>query len=525
MRPRATSRANALVMAGGTTLSRLSGFARLIAVAWVLGQGRLADAFNQANTVPNTVYDLLLGGVLSATLLPVVMRPLSRVTTGRDDDSVPAILTFLTVVLVVATAVFWLAAPWIIDLFLLRAKGPVADGERALATTWLRYFAPQLLLIGLVAITTALLNARRRFAAVAFSPIVANVVTIVALVIADRLVKVSTVNAYRADAAAVAVVGLGTTAGYLAQLLAQVPAMVRARIPMWLSWRPSHPALRTIARVSGWTVGAVIANQVSFIFVSVLANSKRGNFSAFSYSYTFMQLPYAILAVSIAYVVAPDLAQLWASRDEEGFAARASYAMRVTIALLLPAGVGYAMVARPVVVLALAHGHLAISSADLTGGVLMIFAGGLPGFAAFLFVMRAFQAKLDTRSMFWLYVVENTLTIVGAVVLYPLAGVRGLAGAWVGAYTLTLPLAWVRLRRSAPVRLPVSWLVRTGLATGVMAGVVGVLRAMLPGAATSWDRAGQLVVLACVGAGVYVLCARALGVKEVAGVLSQRSRR
>ncbi len=162
-RPHASSTRNAVVMAAGTTVSRLSGFGRVLAVGWVLGQGRLADAYNQANTVPNTIYELLLGGVLSATLLPVLMEALSRKGDDRDEGAVPAVVTFLSALLVVGTALFWLCAPFIVDFFLLRAKGGDVAGERALATTWLRLFTPQLLFIGLTTLTTALLNARRRF--------------------------------------------------------------------------------------------------------------------------------------------------------------------------------------------------------------------------------------------------------------------------------------------------------------------------------------------------------------------------
>ena len=426
-RQRASSTGNAALMAGGTTLSRLSGFARLLAVGWVLGQGRLADAYNQANTVPNTIYDLLLGGVLSATLLPVLMGSLGRAARGSDQDAVPAVVTLLTIVLVVATGLFWLAAPLIVHILLLRATGAGVAGEQALATSWLRYFTPQLLFIGLVTITTALLNARRRFASVAFSPIFANLVTIAALIVADRIVPRSSVSAYRAGTGAVEVLGIGTTAGYLVQLVAQVPALVRARIPLRFCWQPGHPALRAIARLSGWTAGAVVANQLSFYLVYVLANTKAGNLSAFLYSYTFMQLPYAVIAVSIAYVVAPDLAQLWTGGDTEGFAGRAGYAVRATIAFLLPAGVGYALVARQTVRVALAHGHLGVSSAGLTGTMLMIFAFGLPGFSTYLLIMRAFQAKQDTRSMFWLYVAENAATVAAALLLYPVLGSAGLS--------------------------------------------------------------------------------------------------
>ena len=203
-------------------------------------------------------------------------------------------------------------------------------------------------------------------------------------------------------------------------------------------------------------MGAVVANQISFTLVSILANSKGGNLSAFMYAYTFMQLPYAIIAVSIAYAVAPDLAELWNSGDREGFASRVSYAMRITVVLILPGGVGYTLLARPAILLVLAHGHLSASSAALTGSLLGIFALGLPGFSAYLLLMRAFQSKQDTRSMFWLYVAENALTVVAALALYPLWGVRGLAAAWIGAYTLVLPVA-SRLHKSANVVLLPRW--------------------------------------------------------------------
>lgn len=513
-----SSTRNAGVMAAGTTLSRVSGFARLLAVGWVLGQGHLADAYNGANTVPNIIYELLLGGVLSATLLPVLMQLLDRGDGPDADEGVPAVVSFITVVLLVATAAFWLGAPSIIHFYLSGAKGNGAGAERALATTWLRFFAPQLLFIGLIAVTTALLNARRRFGSVAFSPVLANVVTIVALVIADHMVPHSSVTAYRGDAVAVTVVGIGTTAGYLVQLLAQLPALLRARVPLRLVWRPRHPALRTIARLSGWTAGSVAANQASFLFVSVMAFRGGGNFSAFSYAYAFMLLPHAVVAVSIAYVVAPDLAELWSRGERSGFAARASYAVRVTLVLLLPGGVGYALVARPAVVLALAHGHLASASADLTGSLLVIFALGLPGFSTYLLIMRAFQSMQDTRSMFWLYLLENTLTVIAALALYSPLGLRGLVIAWIGSYTLALPIAWWRLRKSAPVHVAASWWVRAVGATSVMAAVAAGLLKVLPATQSALLSAGRICAVVVVGAVVFVLSARVLGIRELAGL-------
>ena len=106
----------------------------------------------------------------------------------------------------------------------------------------------------------------------------------------------------------------GPAQDMLAQLLAQLPALFRADIPLRPRWEPASPCAFDHRTASAWTIGAVVANQVSFVLVSVLANTNGGNLSSFMYAYTFMQLPYAIIAVSIAYAVAPDLAQLWTDK-------------------------------------------------------------------------------------------------------------------------------------------------------------------------------------------------------------------
>jgi putative peptidoglycan lipid II flippase len=505
-------------MAAGTVLSRVSGFARLLAVAWVLGQGSLADAYNQANTIPNTVYELLLGGILSATLLPVVMESLARYDSGGDDDAVPALVSFLTVGLVVATALFWLAAPVIVNLYLLRVTGARAPDEKALATTWLRLFTPQLLFIGLITVTTALLNARRRFGAVAFSPALANVVTIAALAVGGSLVHHGSLRAYRADATAVAIIGIGTTAGYLAQLAAQLPGIFRARIPLRPRWAPRHKALQKIGRLSGWTVGSVVANQLSFWVVAVLANARSGHFSAFAYAYAFMLLPHAVLGLSISYAAAPELSQSWSEGDSSGFGEKLARALQMTVALVLPAGVGLALLARPAVDIALAHGHLGAASAHLTGSLLIVFALGLPGYSTYLLLMRAFQSKQDTRSMFWLYVVENLLTVVAALGLYPLFGIYGLVAAWIGSYTLTLPLAWARLRASVTFVVSGGWWARVASASLAMAGAVALASWLLPGAPEVGLRAARLCLMVALGVAAYLGAARVFRLGEVAGL-------
>ena len=170
-------------MASGTLLSRLTGFARVLALVYAFRLTRLADIYNLANTAPNILYDLVLGGVLSATLVPVFVDWF-----GRDEEegwrAVSAVVTAITVTLAVLTAVFWLLAPAIIRLYLVLDHSPGGADQRALGTTLLRLFAPQLFLLGGIALTTALLNARRRFFVPAYSPVLNNLVTIAAIVAA-----------------------------------------------------------------------------------------------------------------------------------------------------------------------------------------------------------------------------------------------------------------------------------------------------------------------------------------------------
>src|SRR5205807_9823830 len=165
-------------MAVGTLLSRLTGFGRLVALAYVLGFSRLTDSYNVANTVPNIVYDIVLGGVASMFIVPVFVDQL--VTRDEDDawHAISVIVTVATALLLVFSALLAIAAPAIIRLYSLRLHGPDAANQQAVATNLLRMFAPQVLFYGITALIAGLLNTRRRFAAPMASPALNNIVVI-----------------------------------------------------------------------------------------------------------------------------------------------------------------------------------------------------------------------------------------------------------------------------------------------------------------------------------------------------------
>jgi putative peptidoglycan lipid II flippase len=515
------------VLAAGTFLSRVTGFIRVLTVLALLGSSGVADAYNLANTVPNIIYELILGGVLSATMIPVFVEQFRREDRRAGARSISAVLTMITLVLVVVTAALYLFAPAIIHFYLAFNHQGTGVQERAVGTSLLRLFAPQVFFLGAIVVTTALLNARRHFAAAAFSPVANNLISIAAIVATKAVASSVDIGPFRHDHSAILVLGVGTTLGYAVQFLIHLPALARAGISFRPVWDLHDPAVRQITRLSTWLVGVVLANQVSLTIVIILAAQVPGSYTIYNSAYTFFQLPYALFAVSVASVLTPDLAERWSRRDRLGFQRRMIAGTRVTLAVLIPAGIGYALVAGPVILLAARHGATSLRSGDLIGSCLAIFALGLPGYSAFLLLMRGLQAMQDAKAMFVVYVAENALSVVLAFALYPSLGVRGLCLAWVAPYTVCAFAVAAQLRRrvgSLGGIYTIRALYRIALATTVMAAAVYAIDRVLPHGHGDVDLVVRLVVEVTVGAVVYIGAARVLGIRELEPLLALAGR-
>lgn len=523
------------VMAAGTVLSRVTGFGRVLALAYALGATRLTDSYNVANTAPNLVYELVLGGVLSATLIPVFI---DRLTAGEDEDNgegngegeaaderawrdISALVTLVVVVLCGLAALFAVIAPFVISLLTANNDTASAGAQREVATFLLRLFAPQVVLLGLIALTTALLNVRRRFAAPMWSPILLNLWTIAVLLAFPHVARGVSLAVARNDTRGLVLLGLGTTLGYVVQLLAVLPSLRRAGVRLRPVWDPGNPVIRLTTRLAGWTLGVVAANLAAYLVIVVLASGREADYTVYTWAFAFFQLPHAIVAVSIMSALMPDLSERWARRDAAAFRRQLALGVRTTAAVLVPAAVGYALLAHPILRIVLDHGRMSPRAAHATADALAVFALGLPGFSLYLLAMRAFQAMKDTRTMFFLYAGENAVTVVLALALYGPLGVQGLAIAFVAPYSLFTLIAFARLRQAAGgldgARLAPA-LARITVATGVMAAVVAGLLRLLD---DDMLRVGSAVVL---GSSVYVFLANALGVDDLLALVRFRRR-
>ena len=238
--------------------------------------------------------------------------------------------------------------------------------------------------------------------------------------------------------------GLGTSLGVVLQGVALIPSLRRADLGLlrW-NWNPRDDALRAVTRLGGWTFGFVLANQLALFVVTILAGSVAGSdpVSSYTYAYAFFQLPYGIVAVTVMSVVTPDLAERWSTGQRAAFLKRMTGGLRAVLALIIPSAVGMLLLARPAVALLLGIGHSTPAETATTGAALAMFALGLPGFCAYLYFVRVLQSMQRTKFAFYLYLVENGLNIVLALLLVHSLGVRGLALSLSIAYTVSALLA------------------------------------------------------------------------------------
>jgi putative peptidoglycan lipid II flippase len=497
----------------GTALSRITGFLRVSAMA-AIGFGHLTDVYNIANSTPNIVYELLLGGILTATLVPLFVDHLHR----DDEHAADAINSVAIVGLVVVTLLGLAATPWIIKLYTLRLHGADRAVQQRLATNLLLLFMPQILFYGVTALATAMLNARRRFAAAAFAPVLNNLVVIGVFLALPHLAS-GTLSVGRVESSGglTLLLGLGTTAGIVAMAVALVPALRRAgvRVRFTTDWR--HPAVKTLARLSGWTFGYVAANQLAFLVVLFLSYGRTGDASVYLAAFTFFQLPHGLFAVSLMTTLVPELAARASRGDMTGFRDQFSLGLRLMALVVVPAAVVMVVLARPIVNGLLLYGHFSTQSASRTAAALAMFGIGLFSFSAYLFALRGFYALQDTRTPFFLNCFENGLNIVVALALYPLLHVTGLALSWSVAYGVASVAAVIALRRRLG-RLDGSRLLRSLVRVSIASAALGVASWLVATAIGYGSGPRALVVLVAAGVtgvGAYIAVLVGLRAEEV----------
>jgi len=526
-----------LIMTIGTGLSRVTGVLRVTALAATLGitESKVADTYNLANTTPNVIYELVLGGILSSIFVPVFVQ--ARKQEGREAawHLARLVMTLTIVVLGALSLASILGASWIMRLYTLGVDDPALRAEQQrIGTLLLVMFLPQIVFYGVGAVMTGLLNANRRFGVPMFAPVLNNLTVIAVGVAYYLLVGGQAKQLDQLTFGDELLLGLGTTAGVVAMTMVQWPFLRRLGFRYRPAWDLRHPGLRRMAGLSVFTIGYVIVNQLAYLVVPILSNKVQGGNAAYAYAFMFFQLPHGLFAVSVMTALLPPMSEQALARDWGSFRVSLSQGIRLTAFVLVPATVGYLVLARPVVRLLLAHGNVGDASIDLVVRVVVLFVLGLVSFSVFQLVLRAFYALQDTRVPFTVNLVAAIVRVaVDVVLFFSLPGPWKVAGIAAGhgiSYTVGSLLLLDRLRRrigglgAARILAATARIGLASLAMGVAAGAAAAAAGTLAGPGLARDLA---MVTAGVVAGLlaYLLAARMLGVRELDAVRTMVRRR
>ncbi|NUR04760.1 MAG: murein biosynthesis integral membrane protein MurJ [Streptomyces sp.] len=461
---------SSVLMAVATVVSRATGLIRQVLQAAALGVSQLADTYNTANTVPTSLYTLLIGGALNAVLVPQLVR--ARATHpdgGRAYEQ--RLVTLVVCVLGAGTALAVWATPQIVGVYIQDTP----DNHEAfqLTVTFGRFLLPQIFFYGMFGIYGQVLNAREKFGAMMWTPVLNNVVLIgmfgayLGLMTVPERVEDITATQVR-------LLGIGTTAGIAVQALALIPFARAAgfRFRPRFDWRGT--GLGSGIHAAKWTLLFVLANQVSLAVITNYANAadaqkpKAGlGYTNYMYTQTIWMLPQSIVTVSLVTALLPRMSRAAAEGRAADLRADLSRALRVSGVVIVPAAFLFLALGPQIAVLLFAHGASDPAAAQPGGQMLQAFALGLIPFSAQYLLLRGFYAFEDTRTPFFMAVWISGVNIALATACHVLLPVRwavtGMAGAYALSYLVGLALTARLLRRRTGGRLDEGTLRRTYL--------------------------------------------------------------
>ncbi|MER5786836.1 murein biosynthesis integral membrane protein MurJ [Streptomyces sp. NPDC001980] len=519
------------VMAAGTVVSRATGLIRQVLQAAALGTGLLATTYNQANTVPTSLYFLLIGGALNSVLVPQLVR-----ARAEDPDGGVAfeqrLVTLVLCVLGAGTALATWAAPEIISVY--QQDTPATHDAFELTVVFARFLLPQIFFYGVFSIFGQVLNARDRFGAMMWTPVLNNLVLIAVFGLYLGLLTAPEQVSDISDAQ-VRLLGTGTTLALALQALALIPYALAAgfRFRPRFDWRGT--GLRKSVNAARWTLLFVLANLVASTVVTRLASSADAalphdgvGYTAYSYAQQIWMLPQSIVTVSLVTALLPRMSRAVAEHRVDDLRADLSRALRVSGVVVVPAAFFFLVFGPQIAQLLFAHGATDAAATRPLGHMLQAFGLGLIPFSAQYLLLRGFYAFEDTRTPFrmavWISGINIALAVGCHLLLPPRWAVTGMAAAYALAYAIGLLLTAVRLRRRVEGLLDGRRICRTYTqltAAALAAGAAGRLIARACSqdlASASWTPALSLAAGGITMALLFVLMARLLRIGELRGL-------
>lgn len=529
-----------MMLASGTVVSRLLGFVSAIVLAQTIGTvGAGADAFALANQLPNNIYAIVAGGVLSAVLVPQIVKA------GLHDDGgarfINRLVTLGFVVFLAAAVLATLAAPWLVAVYAQQAtdggRGFSRD-ELALAVAFAYWCLPQVLFYAVYALLGEVLNARRVFGPFTWAPALNNVVAIIGLVAFSLLFSNDVTVATAWTPEMISVLAGSATLGIAAQALVLFAFWRRAGLRYRPDFRWRGVGLGATGRAAGWVFGMVLVTQLAGIVqsnvASLAAAGGEPSLAVLRFSWLIFMLPHSVVTVSLATAYFTRMSQHARDGDHDAVRADVSESLRRILMIMVLATVGLLVVAGP-------FARLFGGSPDVVDGmarVIAAFVVGLIPFTVLFVVQRVFYALNDTRTPFFIQLAQAGLFVAGSLIVatLPTASIAvGLALVTSIAGTAQTLLG-ILLLRARLTRLDGRHILRQfgrySLAA-VPASVAGVLVGWPLGAfavdgaarANEWAAGGAMVLIGIVMTLVYAVALRAMRIREFSDITDPVLRR
>lgn len=443
-------------MAAGTMVSRLTGFIRSALIVSALGVGLLGDTFQVAYQLPTMIYILTVGGGLNSVFVPQLVRAMKE-----DEDGGEAyanrLLTLVMVALGLLTVAAIFAAPLLIRLLSDRVASDPAAND--VGVTFVQYFLPSIFFMGVHVVMGQVLNARGKFGAMMWTPVLNNVVIIVTLgmfiwvygTAADSGMKVTTIPAEGQR-----LLGVGILLGLVVQALAMIPYLRETGFRMRLRFDWRGHGLGKAVTLAKWTFLFVLANQAGALVVSQLSTAAGDDspvdgtgFAAYANAQLIWGLPQAIITVSLMAALLPRISRSAAEGDGGAVREDISQGLRTTAVAIVPIAFGFLALGIPMCTLI--FGSSGTSEATNMGYMLMAFGLGLVPYSVQYVVLRAFYAYEDTRTPFYNTVIVAAVNAGASTLCFFVLPARwavvGMAASYGLAYAIGVGVAWNRLRK------------------------------------------------------------------------------
>ncbi|MDN3023718.1 murein biosynthesis integral membrane protein MurJ [Streptomyces sp. S.PB5] len=444
------------VMAAGTMVSRLTGFIRSAMIVSALGLGLLGDSFQVAYQLPTMIYILTVGGGLNSVFVPQLVRAMKD-----DEDGGEAyanrLLTLVMVALAALTALAMFAAPLLVNALSAKVANDPAANE--VAVTFTRYFLPSIFFMGVHVVMGQILNARGRFGAMMWTPVLNNIVIIVTLGMFLWVYGTSErsgMEVTNIPPEGQRLLGIGVLLGLVVQSLAMIPYLRETGFRLRLRFDWKGHGLGKAAMLAKWTILFVLANQAGALVVTQLSTAagfdsgvEGTGFAAYANAQLIWGLPQAIITVSLMAALLPRISR--SAAEDDGGAVRddISQGLRTTAVAIVPIAFGFVSLGIPMCTLI--FGSSGANQATNMGFMLMAFGLGLIPYSVQYVVLRAFYAYEDTRTPFYNTVIVAAVNAAASAICYFVIPARwavvGMAASYGLAYAVGVGVAWRRLRK------------------------------------------------------------------------------